>query len=218
MSFSRPTLLHAALAALLPALCLAAEPPAAPKPEAAKPNVVVTGETSRVSNNLASSITSTLPKYQPPPPPSAPKHEDPAVAEVAEEVDDPDHPAAEGQPRNKIIRLPKYVVQAERPPIFTDRELNSKKGLAKLAARRYISSLDKNVLNRFTLPIIGTSAEQRALMMYEEDERLGNISDLKEDANNAARAGDSAEATSIRRETNRAYMRSGGMDWTMPKD
>ncbi len=218
MSFSRHTLLPAALAALLPALCLAAEPPAAPKPEAPKSNVVVTGETSRVSNTLASSITSILPKYQPPAPASAPKYEDPVVSETAEEIDDPDRPAAEGQPRNKIIRLPKYVVQAERPPIFTDRELNTKKGLAKLAARRYISAFDKSVLNRYTIPIIGMSPEQRALMMYEEDERLGIISDLREDANNAARAGDSAEASSIKRETNRAYMRSGGMDWTLPKD
>jgi len=206
----------ASLLAALPLAALAAETTTAQssevRPAPAKSNVVVTGETSRVSSGLASSITSILPKYAPPPPPVANTHADPATEE-AQEIDE-GGTDENGQPRNKIVRLPRYVVHGERPPIFKEKELYNKRELGKLAAKRYLSALDRSVLNRYTIPIIGVTPEQRALQMYEENERLENISDLKQDARNAERAGDSAEAKAIRQETDRATIRSGGMDWT----
>ena len=40
---------------------------------------------------------------------------------------------------------------------------------------RYLSPFDRNVLNRFTVPIIGLSTEARARMLYEEDKRLEDL-------------------------------------------
>lgn len=230
MKFARPSLIT--LFAVLALPCLAEENiTPAPVAEAAQETapainnktgttgsrIEVSGPTSHVSRNLSASITSALPKYQPPAPVVANTEQDPALEE-ATEIEDPDNPAAEGQPRNKIIRLPKVVVEANRSPVFRDKDINTKKGLSKIAAKKYISTLDKSLLNRFTIPLIGMTPEQRALQMYEEQERLDNIQDLKEQANNAARAGESSEAKALRREVDRTYIRSGGMDWTMPKD
>ena len=121
-------------------------------------------------------------------------------------------------PRNKIIRLPKQVVQASRPPIFKEREIHTKKGLSDLAVQRYLNKFDSKVLNRFTIPLFGTSNEDRAMAMYYEDERLQNMQDLKDTAEALQRSGDASGAEYLRKESNRTFMRSGGMDWTMPKD
>lgn len=220
MPSPRPSLFALCALLSLPVFIQAAEETAADTkklPVIAKPRVEVSGETAHMSSSLSSRITTTLPQYTPPPAPEANTHQDPALEESAE-IAETDPNDQGDQPRNKIIRLPKYVVHGERPPIFREKDLNTKAGLSKLAAKRYLSKLDRSLLNRFTIPIIGQSAEQRALAMYEEDERLQNISDLKEDANNAQRSGESAEAKALRRETDRAYIRSGGMDWTLPKD
>jgi len=185
------------------------------------PAVQVSGPTKRVSSGLSSAISTTLPKYLPPPPPPPPMPADEHAEEGkmnedgTMEIDDPEHNLSDpNQPRNKIIRLPKQVVQGNRPPIFKEKDLYDQKNLAKLAAKRYLSSLDRSFLNRYTLPLIGTSAEQRALAMYEENARLDNINDLKDAAANAARSGDKDEANYLRKETDRTFLRSGGMDWT----
>ena len=47
------------------------------------------------------------------------------------------------KPKNGIVRLEKYVVREERPPIFTERQINTKKGLTSIAMRRYISDADR---------------------------------------------------------------------------
>jgi hypothetical protein len=183
--------------------------------------VQVSGPTKRVSTGLSTAISSTLPKYTPPPPPPPPP---PPEAQAEEgklnedgsmEIDDPEHnPSDPSQPRNKIIRLPKQVVQGNRPPIFKEKDLYDKQNLSKLAMKRYLSSLDRNFLNRYTLPLVGTSAEQRALAMYEENARLDNINDLKDAAANASRSGDKDEASYLRKEVDRTFIRSGGLDWT----
>lgn len=186
--------------------------------------------TSRVSSGISSAITAGLPKYQPPKPPeAAPKQpqpvrrRDPGEEEIEEPGGDEhasasaaesgDHASAD-QPRNKIIRLPKYVVEADRPPIFKEREILTKQALAELAVRRYLSRFDSKVLNRFTLPIIGISPEARAMAMYAEDVRLENMSELRDAAETARRGGDRAGSDYIMKETNRTFLRSGGMDWT----
>lgn len=215
----KTTFLSLALLTLPCGAVVAADTAAAEKKETttpAKPNIQVTGPTSHISSGLASTIQASLPKYQPPPPPPPPEPEEHA-AEASPDGATEGEMGTSDQPKNKIIRLPRYVVQADRPPVFKESEVYTKSGLGKLAAARYLSSLDRNVLNRFTLPIIGITPEQRALMMYQENERLENISDLNNDARSALLSGDKAGAEAIKKERDNAFLRSGGMDWTLPK-
>lgn len=184
----------------------------------AKPNIQVSGPTSHISSSLASTIQASLPKYQPPPPPPPPEPDEHVELASPDGATEGMEAEAVDQPKNKIIRLPRYVVEADRPPVFKESEIHTKSGLGKLAAARYLSSLDRNVLNRFTLPIIGITPEQRALMMYQEDERLQNISDINNSARSALLAGDKKESEALKKERNSAFIRSGGMDWTLPKD
>jgi hypothetical protein len=185
-------------------------------------NVQVSGPTARVSAGLAASIHASLPKYQPPPPappPVAQSHKDPAIEEAGEEEALPESkPLEADQPKNKIIRLPRYVVVTDRPPIFSEREIHTRSALAKIAVNRYLSRFDSNVLNRFTLPFIGQTPEARAMAMYAEDERLQNMSDIKDAARGARLIGDKAESDYLTKQSNSTFLRSGGMDWAMPKD
>jgi hypothetical protein len=159
----------------------------------------------------ATAITAGLPRYAPPPKP-APKK--PAADVETEDEAGPDGaPLSPDQPKNKIIRLPRYIVEGDRPPVFRERDLYTKQALAAIAMRRYLSGLDRSVLNRYTLPLFGTSQEKRAMAMYDEDARLQDIADLKNSAGNAAKAGDKAESDYLLRETNATFLRSGGMDW-----
>jgi hypothetical protein len=125
-----------------------------------------------ISPEAAAALAAVAPKFAPPPPKPEKKPED----EVdAREVD---------KPKNGIIRLPKYVVREAKPPIFSEREIHTKQGLAELAIRRYLSETDQ-VLNRFHLPFLSASNEERAMMMYAEDERLRKMSDTADLANMA---------------------------------
>jgi len=159
----------------------------------------------------ATAITSGLPRYAPPPKPAPKKPA--ADVEGEDEAEPEDRPLAPDQPRNKIIRLPRYIVEGDRPPVFRERDIYTKQALAAIAMRRYLSRLDRSFLSRYTLPLFGLSPEARAMAMYEEDARLQNISDLKNAAANARLAGDKAESDYLLRETNATFLRSGGMDW-----
>ena len=198
---------------LLAAALGSAEPaqPAAPVPTAT-PAASTVGATSVPGKAGATTITAGLPRYAPPPK-EAPKK--PAAEVESEDDAEPEGaPLSPDQPRNKIIRLPRYIVEGDRPPVFRERDVYTKQALAALAMRRYLSGLDRSLLNRYTLPLFGTSPAARAMAVYEEDERLRNISDLKTAATDARLAGDKAESDYLLRETNATFLRSGGMDWT----
>jgi hypothetical protein len=100
------------------------------------------------------------------------------------------------------------IVEGERPPVFTEREIHTKKGLAELAMSRYLSEVDRGVLNRFRLPVIGMSNEERALEQFREDERLRNMALTQEqievlrrtNPEEAARLQETAHDTFIRRD------------------
>jgi|GEM_PF-602442 len=115
---------------------------------------------------LANAITASLPKYAPPP-------QKKAAAQI-EKLDLP-------QPRNGIIRLPTVVVEGNRPPIFTEREIYTNRGLAELAVKRYFNETGL-ALNRFTLPLVGMTKEAYAMLLWQEDLRLGQIREFSEQA------------------------------------
>lgn len=153
-----------------------------------------------ISPEVAAQLAASAPKYAPAPPKPEPKPEEKMVD--MREVD---------KPRNGIIRLPKYIVQEPKPPVFTERAINTEKGLTDIAMRRYISEADR-ALNRFTLPLFGTSRESRALAMYAEDERLKNMAELTDNAR-AAGQSDPAQGTYILRESQKTYMRTSDFGW-----
>ncbi len=197
MNFTRAVL-------LIPAVLLSATPGHAQTTPAAEKSVspasAASGEadvappeprTRPVSAAVAANLARAMPKYNPPPPPPPPKTEEELAAE---------------QPRNQIIRLPKVVVEGQRPPIFTERQIYTKEGLEALAVSRYLSELDRGVLNRFRLPLVGQTSEERAMAMYEEEERLRNIEKAKQSIY-VLKQVDPEAAQQLKKETDAAYIR-----------
>ncbi len=153
-----------------------------------------------ISPEASAALAAAAPKYTPPPPKPEPKPE-------AEEVD----LREVDKPKNKIIRLPKYIVQEQKPVILTERAISTRKGLEDIAVRRYISEVDR-ALNRFHIPFLTASMQQRALAMYAEDERLKNMTDLRDSAADAAKL-DPASGTYIMRESRQTFMRTSDFGW-----
>jgi hypothetical protein len=124
-----------------------------------------------ISPGIAAQLAASRPKFTPiaPPPPPKPEEELPDLREI-------------DKPKNTIVRLPKYVVQEPKSPIFRERDIHTKEGLANLAMRRYLTEADR-ALNRFRLPLFGISNEDRAMAMYYEDERLKNMADVADNTN-----------------------------------
>lgn len=180
-------LVRTALMLALLALGLRAQVTPSPESSPAKKPVSAATETPppapkrnrAISGDVAAMLASSLPKYTPPPPPPPPLTE----AELAKKAEEDAADLREtDKPKNAIVRLEKFVVQEQRPVIFSERQIHTKKGLAALAMRRYISDADR-ALNRWTLPLFGSSSEARALAMYADDERLKNMADLSDNVN-----------------------------------
>ncbi len=138
-----------------------------------------------ISNNLASALADTMPKFNPPPP------------KIEEEEDDGVDEDLMLKPKNGIVRLPRVIVEGNRPPVFTERELNTDKGLAELATKRYFSDVSQ-ALNKFNIPFLSKSQEELAMAMWQEDERLRLIGDLQDQSDNALLMGDEDEAKELK--------------------
>ena len=153
-----------------------------------------------ISSEAAAALAAASPRFDQVPVKPAPKPEEekPDLREV-------------DKPKNGIVRLPKMVVREPKPPIFTERSISTKKGIEDIAMRRYISDQDR-ALNRFTLPLFGSSMEARAMEMYAEDERLKNMADLRDNAIDASRTNPAAGAY-IRKEAEKTYLRSADFGW-----
>lgn len=155
-----------------------------------------------ISSEAATALSAAMPKYSEVTPKPAQKR-----LEEDEKVDMRDI----DKPRNQIIRLNPMIVLEKKPAILSERAVNTDKGLQDIAVRRYISEMDR-VLNRFNIPFVGASMQTRAMAMYEEDERLKNMSDLRANAVDAAKS-DPAAGQYILRQTNQTYMRNGDFGW-----
>jgi hypothetical protein len=180
----------------------AADKSTAPVAAPATPKRYDTGaqRTRVISPETAAALAAAAPKYAPPPPP-APKKSEEELPDLRET----------DKPRNAIIRLPKYVVQERKPEVFTERDIHSAKGLAALAVSRYLSETDR-ALNRFRIPLLSISNEQRAMMMYVEDERLRKMDDFADRANMVQKS-DAASGLYIKREVDKAFLRQSDFGW-----
>ena len=147
-------------------------------------------------------LAAATPKFTPAPPKPAPK---PTPEEEQPDLRDID------KPKNTIVRLDPFLVRESKPPVFSERAINTQKGLTDIAMKRYISDVDR-ALNLASLPFIGRLSEARALALYSEDERLKNMSDLRDAGNNAGKV-DSAAGAYILKESQSTYMRTGDFGW-----
>ena len=165
---------------------------------AAKPGVYVAptplpdsdGATRSVSAGVAAALSAGAPRYSPP---------TPAPSPTPEVVD---------KPKNGIVRLPKYVVNESRPPVFRDRDLYTGDALLDLTMRRHAGLFFGNIL--------GLNAENKpgspGYQMMVDDERKDNMDDLFDTAHAMAQGGDYAEGSYILQQSQSTYMRGGG-DW-----
>ena len=141
-----------------------------------------------ISSNLASALAQTMPKFQPPP-----SEEEQAAAKAAEEE--------RNRPKNGIIRLPTVVVEGERPPVFTEREINTDKGLQEIALKRYFSDANQ-AFNAFHIPLFFKSKEELAMEMWKEDERLRQIGEIDDQVENLLHFGREDEAKELKELSN----------------
>ncbi len=143
-----------------------------------------------ISSDLSKSLSSGI-KYNPPPPPK-PEVEDVDMRDI-------------DKPRNQIIRLPKYVVETKRPPVFNDRNLYSKEMLRRLAYKQYASAFSRNLLNRYH--VFGQGDVAYAMMQYEAAERQRNMDEMDNKVSMYRVSGDNAEADKLKDDTQRTFMR-----------
>lgn len=172
--------------------------PAVPETQPAAPETQPTPPKRQraISSDLANQLAASMPKYNPP----KPKESEPEKA--------PAEAAPEEQPKNQIIRLPRVVVEGQRPPVFKENEVHTEKGLADLAVKRYFNETGL-ALNRFRLPLIGMTKEQYAMMLYEEDERLRRLGEAKDNIS-ILRQTDPDAAAELEDDVNSTFIRSSG--------
>jgi hypothetical protein len=140
-----------------------------------------------MSDEVAATLAVGMPKYNPPKPVAKKPEDDPADAKP------------EDKPKNGIVRLQKYVVREKRPEIFRDSDITTAAGKAALAVKQ---NAGLHVGNFYGLnnPI--------ALQMYQEQERLNNMSDLADEAKSAKRSGDSTASDYIMKQSQETYLRT----------
>lgn len=122
--------------------------------------------------------------------------------EVPKPATPPPAPAADAGPNNEIIRLPSVEVQADRPPVFKNEELYTKRDQATLALRKYagLNVTPFAWINRLNAPI--------ARQMYEEDQRLQKMQDVSDTAAAFARTGDKETSSYIMKQSNSTFLRA----------
>jgi hypothetical protein len=143
------------------------------------------------SAELADALTSTMPKYSPPPKPS----------ETEADLRDTD------KPKNGIIRLPQYVVREPKSPVFTERESLTRQGLNDLAMKRYLGIDPSKMNSPLAAAVTRLLFQSYASQQYADAARLGNISDLNSTAAAMARGGDTAESDYIKRASDDTFAR-----------
>jgi hypothetical protein len=137
------------------------------------------GDAPVVSAAMAANISSGLPKYGDKPAPPAPRE----------------------TPRNRIIRLPAYIVRQtpliqkpQRP--FLNRELYTGPGLVDLAMRRFMN-VDTLNSKPFFANAMTFLFGSYAMLEYAEQERLDNIAQMADWARLEALAGDKKSAKEL---------------------
>ncbi len=137
-----------------------ATPPAVATPVASSPaKPVVPQPRPRLSPQLAAQVSTQLPIWSPP--------------KAKESSQLQPQPAAAADP--DVVQMKPVVVSGDRLPRIEEKEWMTPKAWDGELVRQYLTDFDRNLLNRYTLPIFGMSPEARARLMYEEDQRLRDL-------------------------------------------
>ena len=156
----------------------------APAAPASSLEVAAEGDkaSSKLSPAVSQKVTAGLPAYSPAPPAPPPK---PANA-----------------PNPDVLELPKITVKQRPRPrlspevVYTTNDFNEK------LAKEKLSSFDRNVLNKYTLPFFGVSAATRAREEYEREKKAQLVEDVSAVAR-ATEVVDPEAAKSLRDAVNR---------------
>ena len=132
-------------------------------------------------------------------PPVEPKKADDAVTPPAAQV--PFTPLASAKAGDKpadpdVLELPKMVVKQKPRPRLTPEIMVTKKAFGEDLAKQKFSGLDQ-ALNKFTIPLFGSSLAARALEDYEREKRQQLASDTAV-ISKALETVDPAEAKSLK--------------------
>ncbi len=116
------------------------------------------------SPDVAQRIQVGLPKYDPPPPaPSEPKPGDPVKPTTPEDI------ARMANPDNAdVLVLPKMTIKQKPRPRLNPQLVATPQALGADLYKQRASDLER-ALNKFTLPLFGSSAEARALEEYRRE-------------------------------------------------
>ena len=101
------------------------------------------------------------------------------------------HPTAEDKPSDPdVLELPKMVVKQKPRPRLTPEIMVTKKAFGEDLAKQKFSTLDQ-ILNKYTLPLFGTSLAERALEDHEREKKQ----QLNQDVSNIAKALETVDPT-----------------------
>ena len=137
----------------------------------------------RLSSGLRDQVVSTVPVYAPP------------AADAGANPKDPD-----------VVELPRVTVREPRLPSLDDDSMLTPKGLEEKLIEKHLPPIDRNLLNRFTLPLVGVSNAQRAKFMEEDDRRLRDLDETKRQIELLEQV-DPAQARELRTIRNRMLVR-----------
>lgn len=182
-----------ALALIATVSATATEPAAAPAPATPPPATALSAE-------VAQQLAATLPGYVPPAPAKPVEPIVPAATNIREQsiARAPDsQKAAPADP--EVLELPKITVRQQPKPrvrlgegtILGPRAFNED------LAKKNLSSFDRNFLNKFTLPLLGTSAADRAREEYNAAQKQQFLEDVSTIAKAAAQT-DPAAAKALK--------------------
>ena len=160
---------------------LAAVAPARPDAGSSPAIAATAGREPMISKEISTAVLSGI-RYQPPNP------------SANEELD----PHDSDRPQNGIIRLPKYVVEEQRPPVFSERNLYTPENLRRLAYLRYTNAFSR----RFRL-VPGWYA----MMQYEAEERRRNLAEMEDKVFMYRISGDNKSAEALKTDIQRTFMR-----------
>jgi hypothetical protein len=141
-------------------------------PPAAVPAATSAAEIpAKLSPGISQMLADNLPKY---------------TAPVAAKSADPE-----------VLELPKVTVTQKKRPRLNDQVMMTNKAFNEKLAKEQLSSFDRNFLNKFTLPLFGVSAADRAREEYDRAQREQLQSDVAHLAKVAEQI-DPAQAKALR--------------------
>lgn len=159
--------------ALMLAITLTATAQLSPPPSAEVEKIIAEpSPTPKISPTVSQQLTDKLPKYSPP----APEAEKAATTAPTTALGTADSAA----PLPEILQLKKVTVTPRKRPRLTDDVMMTTKAYNDKLAREKLSSLDRNVLNKFTLPswFGGVSAAERARDERDREQRAQMANDV----------------------------------------